>query len=247
MTTNQRLLIILALMGFSMVDLSAQKPTITPISEMTMSNSRKQPAHIRRLIHQVVIHGDLVKIDSWMAVNPSISVKITSLKWYLSVQGKKPQTCLLDLSKSESLLHTVKYPEGSRLYFGIDSQTQVQATRSGALDPIHGMYWTWQSGYIQWKMEGVMKTDTQEFPIELHLGGFQNNLETGQVLLPLDWWGGPSFNCIQVQWILDELLLSITPNTARVMSPCPLAQEYAQRIANGVYYDLINIEPNKKR
>ena len=190
------------------------------------------------IIHQVLLQGKTVQLDTWMSVNPSVSVKITTLKWYLSVQGKAAQTYLLDLSKPESLLQSVKYPRGSRLYFGIDSQTQVLATRPGAFDPIHGMYWTWQSGYIQWKLEGVMKTDTAEIPIQLHLGGFQNNLQTGQILPPLPNMDKPDCALLMI-WLLDEVLQSITPQTARVMSPSRMAQEYAERVADGVKYGLI--------
>jgi len=197
-----------------------------------------------QITHQVLLQGKAVQLDSWMTVDPSVTVKITTLKWYLSVQGKTAQTYLMDLSEPTSLLQSIKYPKGSRLYFGVDSQTQVLSTRPGALDPIHGMYWTWQSGYIQWKLEGVMKTDTAEIPIQLHLGGFQNNLQTGQILPPVP--KRDRTNSLQITWLLDELLRSITPQTARVMSPSHLAQEYAQRIAGGVSYGLIPINTDPK-
>ena len=197
-----------------------------------------------QITHQVLLQGKAVQLDSWLSVDPSVSVKITTLKWYLSVQGKTAQTYLMDLSEPSSLLQSVQYPKGSRLYFGVDSQTQVLSTRPGALDPIHGMYWTWQSGYIQWKLEGVMKTDTAEIPIQLHLGGFQNNLQTGQILPPVP--KRDPTNSLQITWLLDELLRSITPQTARVMSPSRLAQEYAQRIAGGVSYGLIPINTDHK-
>ena len=37
---------------------------------------------------------------------------------------------------------------------GIDSVTNVSGALGGALDPTNGMYWTWQNGYINFKMEG---------------------------------------------------------------------------------------------
>ena len=217
MASHRLLFLLLAMVSrCGMVNLSAQKLVI---------------------IHQVFLHGKSVELDSWMVVNPSVSVKITTLKWYLSVQGKTAQSYLMDLSQPESMAQSVKFPKGSRLYFGVDSQTQVLATRPGALDPIHGMYWTWQSGYIQWKMEGVMKTDTAEIPIQLHLGGFQNNLQTGQILPPLPNMDKPDCALV-MNWLLDDVLQSITPQTARVMSPSRTAQEYAQRIGDGMKYGL---------
>ena len=120
MATHRLLFVLVALVSrCGVVDLSAQK---------------------LQIIHQVLLQGKTVQLDSWMSVDPSVSVKITTLKWYLSVQGKTAQTYLLDLSEPTSLLQSVKYPKGSRLYFGVDSQTQVLSTRPGALDRIHAMY-----------------------------------------------------------------------------------------------------------
>lgn len=64
----------------------------------------------------------------------------------------------------------------ANLLFGVDSLLQVSGVQSGALDPLKGMYWTWQTGYIQFKMEGILSKDTLGeglIPIQLHLGGFQ--------------------------------------------------------------------------
>ena len=44
---------------------------------------------------------------------------------------------------------------------------------AGDLDPIKGMYWAWQSGYINMKIEGKSpscKTRKNEF--QFHLGGY---------------------------------------------------------------------------
>jgi len=34
------------------------------------------------------------------------------------------------------------------LSFGLDSIDNVQTSFEGALDPIHGMFWTWNAGYV---------------------------------------------------------------------------------------------------
>jgi hypothetical protein len=44
---------------------------------------------------------------------------------------------------------------------------------AGDLDPIKGMYWAWQSGYINMKLEGKSsscKTRNNEF--QFHIGGY---------------------------------------------------------------------------
>jgi len=57
---------------------------------------------------------------------------------------------------------------------GIDSKTSAEGIGEGALDPVNGMYWTWQSGYINFKMEGVSKNiPSRKNRFQLHLGGFR--------------------------------------------------------------------------
>jgi hypothetical protein len=56
---------------------------------------------------------------------------------------------------------------------GIDSLTNTAGAMAGDLDPIKGMYWAWQSGYINMKIEGKCsscKTRKNEF--HFHLGGY---------------------------------------------------------------------------
>ncbi|WP_293890349.1 MbnP family protein [Flavobacterium sp.] len=56
---------------------------------------------------------------------------------------------------------------------GIDSLTNTAGAMAGDLDPVKGMYWAWQSGYINMKIEGKSsscKTRKNEF--QFHVGGY---------------------------------------------------------------------------
>jgi hypothetical protein len=70
---------------------------------------------------------------------------------------------------------------------GVDSVDNVSGPREGALDPLNGMYWTWATGYIFFKLEGTSAASSQpKNIIEFHLGGFEapyNNIR--RVELPL--------------------------------------------------------------
>ena len=57
------------------------------------------------------------------------------------------------------------------LVFGIDSTTQAAGVMGGALDPLNGMYWSWQSGYINLKIEGEMLDQQKSTALEYHIGG----------------------------------------------------------------------------
>ncbi|MBI3236019.1 MAG: hypothetical protein HYZ42_18620 [Bacteroidetes bacterium] len=67
---------------------------------------------------------------------------------------------------------------------GIDSVTNVSGALGGDLDPTTGMYWTWQSGYINVKVEGrsnSCKTRNNEF--QFHLGGYMFPNAAAQTIL----------------------------------------------------------------
>ncbi len=61
-----------------------------------------------------------------------------------------------------------------RLQFGIgiDSTTNSKGAMADDLDPVNGMYWTWQSGYINVKIEGTKQREEKSEEFQFHLGGF---------------------------------------------------------------------------
>jgi hypothetical protein len=82
---------------------------------------------------------------------------------------------LIDFKKSNSLNFGIQSNSGHasyvRLTLGVDSTTNAAGVHCCALDPANGMYWSWQSGYIQFKLEGKEKDGNA---LNLHLGGFSN-------------------------------------------------------------------------
>lgn len=63
---------------------------------------------------------------------------------------------------------------------GIDSADNAMPPQEGPLDPMHGMYWTWATGFIFCKIEGTSARSVQPKQIiEYHIGGYRapyNNL-----------------------------------------------------------------------
>ena len=72
---------------------------------------------------------------------------------------------LHDLSSQSSF----DLPHTSSLVFGVDSVSQVLSSYEGVFDPLEGMYWTWQNGYIAVKIEGNYMGEDFVY----HLGGFR--------------------------------------------------------------------------
>jgi hypothetical protein len=110
--------------------------------------------------------------------------QITTLKFFVShfdfynkqklIFSSNKNGFLIDVSKPESMNQKLEIPvdcnfDELKFYFGIDDKTNNNAISDGDLDPSNGMYWTWQTGYINMKLEGIYNKN-KEF--QFHLGGF---------------------------------------------------------------------------
>ena len=56
---------------------------------------------------------------------------------------------------------------------GVDSLASVSGAMSGDLDPTKGMYWAWQSGFINMKIEGKSSScKSRNSVFQFHIGGY---------------------------------------------------------------------------
>lgn len=135
----------------------------------------------------------LVLNDQTYATASGDTVKITTFNYYVSnvVLIKKgggeealPKTYhLVKTGESASRIVTlsdvpVGEYEGVKFVVGVDARRNTcSATdewagdcgaQDGALDPANGMYWSWNSGYIFFKLEGFYAGDSV---LQYHIGG----------------------------------------------------------------------------
>lgn len=119
------------------------------------------------------------------------SIQITTCKFYISnltyyyknsIAYKNPSLIrLIDLSEDSTANITSQIPSNllyDKLSFdvGIDSTINKLGVQEGELDPTKGMYWSWQSGYINFKLEGTSpKCNTRKNRFQFHIGGFLPN------------------------------------------------------------------------
>lgn len=62
---------------------------------------------------------------------------------------------------------------------GIDSTISCSGVFAGDLDPVKGMYWAWQSGFINWKLEGTCSAlASRNHKFQLHIGGYMQPYST---------------------------------------------------------------------
>jgi hypothetical protein len=117
------------------------------------------------------------------------SLSIRKLKFYISdisfykseerTAQAQQRYFLFNIEDEASMHRLIKLPrkvdfDEVRFNIGVDSTTQMKGAQGGDLDPMHGMYWTWQSGYINFKLEGQsMSCPGRNHVFQFHIGGFQ--------------------------------------------------------------------------
>lgn len=115
------------------------------------------------------------------------SITFTAVRFYISnvaleyndkSSAKYNSYFLVDLEKPESLQLAFANPNRKsinqiKFCIGVDSLASVSGAQAGNLDPVKGMYWAWQSGYINMKIEGQSPSClTRKQQFHFHLGGY---------------------------------------------------------------------------
>jgi len=164
------------------------------------NKSNSQPLSIVKIGFYPVYREIPIVLDSigYMPGNRE-TIKFETLKFYISniqfmdndkiVFAEKNSYHLVDASNENSKLIQINFlPQNSyneiRFNLGIDSVTNVAGVLGGDLDPTKGMYWTWQSGYVNLKLEGKSNVNNKDFQFQFHLGGYQfpfNSMQTIRV------------------------------------------------------------------
>jgi hypothetical protein len=182
--------------------------------------------------------------DTIINTNNNSTIVISTLRFYVG------QFELIDSQNQKSLKHKEYYlvdlalPESMHISFdsnfsfhadfiefnyGVDSLTNTSGALSGALDPTNGMYWAWQSGYINMKLEGyIISGLNNKVKFEYHLGGFLSPFENSQIVrLNL-----PAKSKIVIVIDLDKFFSdTIERKEFRIMSPSLKAKELSKTAA----------------
>jgi len=122
---------------------------------------------------------------------------------------------LIDQSVPSSLeLGDVVIPDGhyTSLEFnlGVDSLHNHSGDQAGDLDPMYGMIWTWNTGYIFFKHEGYFTSSTSgtEQPLIYHYG---TDRALTPISIPLELHADRNSSVINLQFDLNKLYSN--PNT----------------------------------
>jgi hypothetical protein len=113
---------------------------------------------------------------------------------------------------------------------GIDSVTNMSGALGGDLDPTKGMYWTWQSGYINFMLEGTSPIClARNHQFQFHLGGY-NGANIALQTITLDARQSPT---ISVEFDVERWLSKIDLSTENhIMSPSVKAVSLSKQAAD---------------
>lgn len=147
---------------------------------------------------QLVVNGEELVLGSDYQIADR-SVTIDLFRFYISevrlchqdepIWQEQESYHLVDASDPASLLLVLPYSGELafgqlKMQLGIDSATHDLGAMSGDLDPTKGMYWSWQSGYINFKLEGRSpESSRRNNEFQYHLGGYQSPSQTAREIV----------------------------------------------------------------
>lgn len=125
--------------------------------------------------HRIALNKE-IKYENRSFYFNTVKIYLTNIQCYSSKKvSYTNRICLIDLEDTKSMVicsydSTVTHID---MNLGTDSMMNISGIFEGALDPVNGMYWAWNSGYISVKVEGVFAdTAGAKKPFEFHVGGY---------------------------------------------------------------------------
>jgi hypothetical protein len=152
---------------------------------VSAQDARHLILHIRNKVGDTVVRYDSANYSNALGQQYSI----TNVKYYISnisvtdsagkiYKQKDGYYLVREDEDSSQDISLTDIPSGNyktlSFLIGVDSLRNCSGAQSGALDPINGMFWTWNSGYIFFKLEGKSPSSKQPGHIfEYHIGGYK--------------------------------------------------------------------------
>lgn len=173
---------------------------------------------------------------------PNDTLSLETVKFYISnlqihykngtISKEKNSFHLLDFENLESLQFELEKStekiESIRFSIGIDSLTNVSGALGGDLDATKGMYWAWQSGYINLKIEGKSSNcKTRKNKFQFHIGGYLKPFYAMRtIILPVN--NTITNNTLTLKYDISKLFSNINLKEFHtVMIPSEKAMQFA--------------------
>lgn len=182
-------LCLLLLTGETACTKSSAPPPNTASLQLSFSNLVNGQPMVLRTANYVNAAGESFNITMFRYYVSNFSLtttggeEITLTPEYFLVNEDKDSTKVINLQNLPSGTY-----RSITFLIGVDSARNNSGAQTGALDPVNGMFWTWNSGYVMAKLEGTSPVSTMPANlVEFHIGGFKganNSLRRVQLTFP---------------------------------------------------------------
>jgi len=217
-----------------------------------LSNNLLAQSSVNRnypIIIQPWLNGQLLVLDDGETDLKKTPLTIETLRFYLSnltfykndqpVFREKESYHLIDAAIESTLKINIALPAAldfDRLQFhlGIDSLTNDSGVKGGDLDPTKGMYWSWNTGYINFKLEGrSINCPTRFNSFQFHLGGFLEGQDCLQTIQIANVQKDQAMLKFDINKFLEAIDLSLE---YQIMSPGEKAKQLSETAAKAFSY-----------
>jgi len=203
-----------------------------------------QEGEIKIVIAPMYGSSPIVLANDAFKINNADQLQIQVLRFYISgirflkngkvVLKEENSFHLIDAVASKSLSINIAKPgnivfDEIQFNLGIDSTTNEAGVKGGELDPTKGMYWAWQSGYINFKLEGTSSNcNTRNNEFQFHLGGYLPPNYSMQLVSLKGLNGNAIGITLDIEKVLSQIDLAITNH---IMAPSAEAVRLSKIIA----------------
>lgn len=199
-----------------------------------------------KLSHQF-LEQPLILHEKVYTTSNNEELTFTKLKYYLgnillTYNNGKTYTDLIryhliDFEKSETMLLVLNnIPEGTikniGFSIGVDSLTNSNGLMDGDLDPLKGMYWSWSSGFINFKLEGTCSNCSTEKKFAYHIGGFIAPNESFQTTsIPVEKKVTATEMNLEITIDIGTLFIENKISTlSKIMSPSIKSKQFSEQL-----------------
>ncbi len=194
----------------------------------------------------VIYKHQNLPLNKWLPVsNSKDNIQISKFKFYIShfefikngkiIFADHNSVFLYDIENSSSNNINIMVPsslsfDSLKIQIGIDSVRNASGNMEADLSPLKDMYWTWQSGYINIKLEVKHKSDVEKL-IQYHIGGYQSPYASiASVTFPIK-----ERQEIQINYDIESLLNTLDfMQEKSIMSPGIAAVQFTYKFKRGL-------------
>lgn len=194
--------------------------------------------------------NETIEFDKKYCSKNKDTIYFNEIKFYISnikikyidnsIDSEKNSYHLIDLANPETLSIKLskKNKEINKLIFniGVDSIASTSGALSEDLDVTNGMYWAWQSGYINFKIEGKSNScKTRKNKFQFHIGGYLSPYYSMRTVeIPIK----NLTNNYKIIFDLGNLFSKISlKETNSIMIPGKDAMKFSDILSNIVYIE----------